>query len=145
MPTVNPWKSYRQVTALTAPPGQIVLMLYEGAIGALQRALPGFNHSDPAEANMTIHNNLQRAQDIIRALDCALNLEQGGEIATTLRRLYNYFGRRLRESNLRKEPAGVEEVLRHLTELRDAWAAMLQGQNATSETAAGLPVALATA
>jgi len=126
MPTLNPWKSYRQITTLTASPGQIILMLYDGALLSLERSLPGFSLADPAEANMTIHNNLQRAQDIIRELNGALNLDAGGEIAGTLRRLYDYFGRRLRESNIRKDPSGVQEVIRHLTVLRDAWATMLQ-------------------
>ena len=121
----NPWSAYRQVTTLTAPPGQIVLMLFEGALRALERALPGFSLSDPAEANMTIHNNLQQAQEIIRELNGALNMEQGGEFARTMRRLYNYFERRLWESNLQKKQQGVEEVIHHLTVLRDAWAAML--------------------
>jgi flagellar protein FliS len=133
MPTANPWKSYRQITALTAPPGQIILMLYEGALHSLERSLPGFSLADPAEANMTIHNNLQRAQEIIHELDRALNMEQGGEFASTLRRLYDYFDRRIRESNLQKQPAGVREVIQHLTVLRDAWATMLQNQNSLPE------------
>ncbi len=129
MQTANPWNSYRRITTLTAPPGQIILMLYEGALRSLERSLPGFSIADPGEANMTIHNNLQRAQEIIHELNCALNMEQGGEFASTLRRLYDYFDRRLRESNLKKEPTGVKEVLRHITVLRDAWATMLQNQN----------------
>jgi flagellar protein FliS len=129
MQTANPWKSYRQITTLTAPPGQLTLMLYEGALRSLQRALPGFTYTDPAEANMTIHNNLISAQKIIQALNGALNMEQGGEFAATMRRLYHYFVRRIRESNLRKQPAGVEEVIVHLTVLRDAWATMLERQN----------------
>ena len=133
MPTANPWKSYRQITALTAPPGQIILMLYEGALHSLERSLPGFSLADPAEANMTIHNNLQHAQEIIHELDRALNMEQGGEFASTLRRLYDYFDRRIRESNLQKQPAGVREVIQHLTVLRDAWATMLQNQNSLPE------------
>jgi len=60
---------------------------------------------------MTIHNNLLRAQEIIRELDRALNMEAGGEYAVTLRRLYRYFDRRLSESNNQKRRQGVEEVL----------------------------------
>lgn len=124
----NPWKSYRQVATLTAPPAQIVLMLYDGALTALERALPGFAESDPAQANMTIHNNLQHAQEIIRQLSYALNMEQGGDCATTFRGLYDYFERRLSESNLHKRREGVDEVIRLLSELRDAWANMLNKQ-----------------
>jgi flagellar protein FliS len=129
MSNVNPWKSYRQITTLTAPPGQIILMLYEGALLSLERAALGFTYKDPAEANMAIHNNLEHAQKIIRELNRSLNLKQGGEFASTMRQLYNYFDRRIQESNLRKEPTGVKEVIRHLTELRDAWATMLQNQS----------------
>jgi flagellar secretion chaperone FliS len=131
MHTANPWKSYRQVATLTAPPGQVVLMLYEGALRALERALTGFSHDDPGQANMIVHNNLQRAQEIIRELNYALNMEQGGECASTLRQLYEYFDRRIWESNVQKKRDGIEEVIRHLTELRDAWAAMLDRQKST--------------
>jgi flagellar protein FliS len=129
MRAANHLRSYRQIATLTAPPGQIVLMLYDGAIHRLERSLPGFALDDPAEANMIIHNNLQRAQEIIRELNYALNMEQGGEFATTLRRLYDYFDRRISESNLQKKSRGVEEVISHLTELRNAWATMLARQN----------------
>ena len=141
MRAANPWKSYRETATLTAPPGQIILMLYEGAIRSLERSLPGFTNTDPAEANMTIHNNLQRAQEIIRELNSALNLEQGGEFAANMRRLYDYLERRIWESNLKKNSAGVGEAIRHLTVLRDAWATMLAGQSAPAQDRPALAAA----
>ena len=131
MPLTPAWKSYRQIATQTAPPGQLILMLYEGALRSLERAVQGFAHEDPAKANMAIHNNLHRAQQIIRELDQSLNMEQGGKCADTFRSLYRYFDRRLDESNTRKHRQGVEEVISHLTVLRDAWAAMLTGGPAT--------------
>ena len=125
----NPWQSYQKVATNTASPGQLVLMLYEGAIRFLNRALTGFECEEPVEFNTTINNNILRAQDIIRELDCSLNLEQGGELAQQLRRLYDYFDRRLLEANLRKDPEGVSEVIERITTLRDAWSEMLN-QNA---------------
>src|SRR5262245_6267310 len=134
MHVVDPWKSYRQVATKTAPPGQLVLMLYDGALLALERALAGFAYEDPAQFNMTVHNNLQRATDIIRELNLALNMDKGGQFAATLRRLYDYFDRRIWDSNVQKKRDGIEEVIRHLTILRDAWATMLnkQGDSATA-------------
>ena len=120
MHVVDPWKSYRQIATQTAPPGQLVLMLYEGTLRSLERALAGFALEDPAEFHMAVHNNLQRAQDIIRELNLALNMEKGGQFAATLRRLYDYFDRRIWESNVQKKREGIEEVIRHLTILRDA-------------------------
>jgi flagellar protein FliS len=125
MNTANPWNSYRQIATQTAPPGQLILMLFDGALLALERALAGFAHADPREKNQTIHNNIQRATDIIRHLNHSLNLEAGGTLAETLRRLYHYFDQRLTESNFQKKRAGVDEVVSRLKELRDAWATML--------------------
>lgn len=123
-----PLQSYRHVATRTAPPGQLVLMLFEGAIRFLERARAGFHCDDPLECNETISNNLQRAQDIINELNGSLNLREGGEFATNLRRLYNYLDRRLQESNVTKQAAGIEEVIQHLSVLRGAWAEMLQQQ-----------------
>jgi flagellar secretion chaperone FliS len=135
----NPWKSYRQVATQTAPPGQLVLMLYDGAIRFLDRALTGFSKDDPAEFHQTINNNIQRTQDILHELDASLNLEAGGELAATLRRLYLYLDWRLMQSNLKKERGGIEESIRRLTVLRDAWAAMLNSQMLPEASAAPAP------
>ena len=122
----SPWNSYRQVSLKTAAPGQIVLMLFEGAIRFLEQAETGFVLDDPAEANETIHNNVQRAQEILHELNMALDVTNGGELAQTLRALYEYLDRRLIESNLRKDAGGLLEVKKHLSALREAWAQMLQ-------------------
>jgi flagellar protein FliS len=124
----NPWKAYRQVATQTAPPGQLVLMLYDGAIRFSERALTGFDSTDPGDRNQTINNNLNRAMDIVRELNVCLDTEAGGKLAGTLRDLYSYMERRLLESNLKKHRAGVDEVITHLKELRDAWATMLTNQ-----------------
>jgi len=138
MHAADRWKAYRQISTLTAPAGKIVLMLFDGALQSLERALTGFSHDDPAQANMIIHNNLQRAQEIVRELNYALNMEQGGQCAATLRQLYDYFDRRIWDSNLRKRRDGVDEVIRHLNVLRDAWATMLRQQEAPAETPAAV-------
>jgi flagellar protein FliS len=124
----NPWKSYQQVATQTAPPGQLVLMLYDGAAKFLERALTGFSLDDPAEFNQTINNNLLRAQDIIFELNVTLNIRDGGELAMTLRRLYDYMDRRLVEANMKKEKSIIEEILRRVIVLRDAWSQMLSKQ-----------------
>jgi flagellin-specific chaperone FliS len=52
-----------------------------------------------------------------------------------MRRLYNYFERLIWESNVKKNAAGVGEVIRHLNVLRDAWATMLTNQGASAPAA----------
>ena len=126
MPPVNPCQSYRAVATQTASPGQLVLMLYDGAVRFLEQARAGFSKDDPLEFNQTINNNVLRAQAIIHELNDTLNLEAGGELAATLRALYHYMDQRLHESNQHKREDGIVDVIKRLTTLRDAWAEMLQ-------------------
>ena len=125
--TANPWQSYRQVATKTATPGQLVLMLFDGALRFLDRAMVGFDLDDPLDSNLAINNNILKAQEIIRELNMSLNLDKGGEFAVTMRRLYNYYDLQLSQSNLRKDGEGVKLVIRLLTVIRDAWAEMLAG------------------
>ncbi len=127
----NPWQSYKKVATHTASPGQLVLMLYEGAIRFLDHARNGFDIEDPVDSVAAVNNNILRAQEIIRELDFSLNLKEGGELALQLRRLYDYFDRTLTEANQRKEVKGVHEVITRITTLRDAWAAMLKTRGET--------------
>ena len=132
----KPWESYRKIAAQTATQGQLVLMLYEGAIGFLEKSLTGFNYTDPLEFNLTINNNVIRAQAIIHEMNARLDMANGGEIAQNFRRLYDYLHRRLQEANLKKSRAPIEEVLMRLRELRDSWAEMLrQGRGVPSAEA----------
>ncbi len=131
----NPWKSYHVVATQTASPGHLILMLFDGALRFLEQAKLGFNESDPAIMNEAIHNNIQRAQAIINELNCSLNLQDGGELAQTLRRLYEYFDHRLFEANLHKEQTGINEVITRISTLRDAWAQMLLHQGSGQEQA----------
>ena len=128
----NPWLSYRQVATKTATPGQLVLMLFDGALRFLDKALVGFDLDDPLDSNLAINNNILKAQEILRELNMSLNMEKGGEFATTMRRLYNYYDLQLSQSNLQKDPAGVELVIRLLSVIRGAGAEMLTGNSAST-------------
>ena len=128
----NPWKAYRQIATQTAPPGQLVLMLFDGALKSLDCALLGFDNPEIGERNAAIHNNLQHAVDIIRELNYSLDLAAGGQLAQTLRNLYNYFEKQVLESNLKKDRRSILQIMPMLKQLRDAWYGMLnqQGQDA---------------
>jgi flagellar secretion chaperone FliS len=132
----HPWNSYRQIATQTAPSGQLVLMLYEGAVNFLHRALAGFEKEDPAECNETINNNIIRTQQILNELNASLDMERGGELAMHLRRLYLYLDWRLNQSNLTKETNGIHEAIERISVLRDAWATMLESRNAMANVPA---------
>ena len=105
-PSAKGWQSYQQVATQTASRGQLVLMLFDGAVRFLEQALAGFEQEDPGLFNLTINNNVQRAQAIVDELNGSLDMGQGADLARHLRDLYNYLDRRLDESNRTKSPRG---------------------------------------
>lgn len=128
-------RTYRANAVLTASPGQLVLMLYDGALKALAQAMESF--AEPLENPKRIeliNTHLLKAQAIISELQSGLNLDVGGEFARTMHRLYDYHNRRLFEANLRKQVEPVVEVERLVRELREAWAQMLAQQDTSVAT-----------
>jgi flagellar protein FliS len=132
-------RSYQKIAAETASPAQLVLMLFDGAIDFLEKALAGFAHDDPLEFNRTINNNILRAQGIVQELNVVLDMDGGGELSRHLRRLYDYCDWRLQDANLKKHPDSIRDVLRRLTVLRDSWAEMLRQRTHEVSTAAAAP------
>lgn len=132
-------KTYRSNAVLTASPGQLVLMLYDGALTAMALARDAFERpvEDPRRIEI-INNQLQKAQRIIAELQGGLNFEAGGELSHTLNRLYDYHNRRLFEANMRKQVEPIIEVERLVRDLRDAWAEMLMKQEPASDSLRGV-------
>ena len=118
-------RTYRANAVLTASPGQLVLMLYDGALKSLALAQAAFAQPEETPRRIeAINQHLLKAQAIIAELQSGLNLREGGEFAQTMNRLYDYHNRRLFNANLRKEVGPVIEVERLLREIREAWAEM---------------------
>jgi flagellar protein FliS len=134
MSRTKPWESYRKVATQTATPGQLVLMLYDGALSFLEKALIGFDYKDPLMFNQTINNNILRAQAIIHEMNASLNMEAGGEVSSNFRRLYNYLYRRLTVANRTKQKEPIEETISRLRVLRDSWAEMLRHGGESAQT-----------
>ena len=127
-------RAYRANSVLTASPGQLVLMLFDGALRSLAIARDAFSMSPEDMRRIAVINQqLIKAQNIITQLQATLNLDAGdGKFAHEMYRLYDYYGRRLLEANIKKEIAPVIEVERLLGEVRNAWAEMLRQQDLNS-------------
>ena len=128
MSSANKLNAYRANAVGSASPESLIVMLYDGAIRFLGAALRAFEHDDPLDFNLTIHNNITKTQAIIRELNHALDLENGGELGQNLASLYYYFDQRLQEANINKDRAGIEEILSRISDLRDAWSESLEKQ-----------------
>jgi flagellar protein FliS len=123
-------RTYQTQSILTASPGQLVLMMYDGTLRFLAEARAAFALPEGTPKRIeTINNALRRAQNVIAELRCRLDHEAGGEIAANLDRLYDYYNRQLFLANIKKDEAPVVEIEGLVRILRDAWAEMLRSGN----------------
>jgi flagellar protein FliS len=110
--------AYKQQSILTATPGQLVVMLYDGCLRFLHQAAYALRGGDVTES----HARLARAEAIIDELHATLDLEQGGVVASRLQGIYVFCSRHLLEARAAGDAEKIDKVGELLTELRDAWA-----------------------
>ncbi|MCZ6552824.1 MAG: flagellar export chaperone FliS, partial [SAR324 cluster bacterium] len=79
-------QAYKQTAVTTADQGRLIVMLYDGAIKFLNVAIEKLETGDAYGAN----SNLIKGKSIVAELLASLNMEQGGDIALNLQRLYTY-------------------------------------------------------
>ena len=112
---------YRKVDIVTADKGKLIVLLYDGAIDFIQRAKRSIRDKDIAGKC----NNLNRAYDIIQELNFSLDMEAGGELAVTLRRLYLFMNRTLVQAKINRDGTKqMDEVIDMLRNLNVAWRAI---------------------
>ncbi len=118
-------KRYQAVAIDTAPPGQLVLMLFDGALRFMATAVAGFKEADLPERVEAVHNNLIKAQNVLRELQTSLDMEKGGEFSERMFALYEYMIAQLNKANLDKDARPIRVVEKLLEQIRTAWAQML--------------------
>ncbi len=116
-----------------ATPEMLIVMLYDGAIRAVSTAVVEMQRGEIAAKGAQITKALRILEE---GLSCALDTQAGGELAENLAALYEYMGDRLMLANLRNDPALLEEVRLLLSELREAWQALVKKQSEAGEITA---------
>ena len=114
--------AYQQVSVETsvgqASPHDLVEMLFDGLLVAVGAARAAMQRGD-------IKTKCKQIVIAVRILEeglkCALNLEQGGELASNLDRLYGYCVVRLTQANARNDEAALDEVQRLIEPLAKSW------------------------
>ena len=116
--TGTPTLAYKQQSILTATPGQLVVMLYDGCLRFLHQSAHAMRSG---ERNVAV-TKLRRGEAIITELLVTLDTDKGGEIASRLQGIYTFSRQQLRKAEVEQDPVLVEQVMEYMTELRDAWA-----------------------
>lgn len=103
----------------TGDPHQLVNMLYDGALAAVNQARAHMQAKRTADKGTAIGKAIRIIDE---GLKVSLDKTAGGQLAFRLLDLYDYMVMRLLQANLRNEEAALIEVATLLGELRDAWA-----------------------
>jgi len=112
-----PPQAYRRAEVLAATPGQLVVMLFDGARRFLRQAAAAMEAGEVERCHVT----LRYAEMIIAHLDATLDLQQG-ELAARLHDVYSFYLRHLNSARMSQDAAMLHEVSELLGELREAFA-----------------------
>jgi flagellar secretion chaperone FliS len=110
-------RHYTDVQTSTVPPGGVLLLLYEGAIGFLGRAREDLVAGRLGPGKTA----LSKALAIIAELQNSLDPEAGWEGAEGLSHLYGHMILELTEANVKGDLMRIERVRDLLTGLYGAW------------------------
>ena len=124
MSSVRQLQVYKDNQISTADPGTILLMLYEGAIDSLKRAIGYVAVGNVAEKGKCI----LRAHDIITQFIVSLDYDAGGELAYDLEGLYRYMLDAILLANTDNDSLLLERVISLLAMLKDGWEAAVVAQ-----------------
>ncbi|MBN9476653.1 MAG: flagellar export chaperone FliS [Bordetella sp. SCN 67-23] len=105
----------------SSSPHALILMLYDGALESLRKAIGCIEANDPLGKTRA----LSRATRILdEGLRASLDHKAGGDLANQLNALYDYMLRRTMQAGIDNDPAPIMESVRLLDGLREAWASI---------------------
>lgn len=132
---MNPYlKQYQKNEVETASPEKILILLYDGAIQFLNKAKIAMEQKNIPE----IHNNIIGCEKIIEEFINTVDEENGGDFAVRIKALYQYFYNTLVQANLKKDESKIDEVLKHLIDLRATWKQAIAIANSQRAVGAGV-------
>jgi flagellar protein FliS len=133
---VNPYaQRYTQVQTETTSPGQVLLLLYEGAVRFLGQAREHLEARRIGPGKTA----LSKAMAIVAELQNTLDPQAGWEGAEGLHHLYGHMLLELTEANLKGELNRIDAVRGLMTGLYDAWREAIESQPAAPSAADAAP------
>jgi flagellar secretion chaperone FliS len=114
-------QAYFQTKVGTTDQGQLLLMLYDGALQFIQQARAKMIANDFAGKGILI----SKVIDIISELSASLNMDKGGSLAVNLNNLYLLCTARLLRANLKMDMEALDSVESILSGLRGAYAQII--------------------
>lgn len=110
-------QSYKTAAIATADRGKLVIMIYDHCIKWTKKAEEELS----ATRIEPMVRAIQRVQNGLTELMCALDMEKGGEIAKNLFRLYEFYSRHLTQAIKDRSVQYLRDVGGMMSMLREAW------------------------
>jgi flagellar protein FliS len=124
MTNVRHLQAYKENQITTTDSGTVLLMLYQGAIDAVNRAAEHM-----AEGNMPEKGRLiLRANDIINQFVVSLDHDAGGEVARNLEALYSFMLEQILIANVQNDRRPLQTVASLLSTLKQGWESAIADQ-----------------
>lgn len=123
--------AYFQTKVGTTDQGQLLLMLYDGALKYIQQARTKMLAKDFAGKGIMI----SKVIDIVNELAASLNMDKGGSLAVNLNNLYLLCTARLLRANLKMDVESLDSVETILSGLRGAYAQIIETPEARKAAA----------
>jgi len=122
---------YKKNKVITASGVELIVQLYDEVIKNIQLAKVILSKVDKLAFDeiKTKSKSISKSINIITGLADSLDMEKGGEIAANLGKLYEFVNMRLLNANLNNDPVMLDEALRVLHELREAWVSILNQES----------------
>jgi flagellar protein FliS len=109
---------YRETQVAEATPQEILIGTYDGMLQRIARARQAILDRDPAEKGMA----LSPVFVALGELRVALEHQRAPQLCARLDALYDYLGRRLQLASCNRDITILDEVSKHLRDLRATWA-----------------------
>jgi flagellar secretion chaperone FliS len=121
----NPYAFSLEARILSATPMELVKLLYQAAIEAVQDAREQLSRGEIMERGRSV----SKALKILAELSGSLDHAKGGELSGRLAALYDFAQRTLLDANFRQADDGLEKVEELLKTLYEAWSGIDQPQS----------------
>ena len=117
---------------IDASSSQIAVLAHDGALRFARMAREAINASDAKAQSL----NILRAQEIVLHLLSSMDSDASPNLAYDLVRIYVHVHSRLGDANLNSDPQALDEAIKLLQDLCDAWAAVDSEQRLSLKKAA---------
>ena len=129
----NQYDQYKTQNVMTASPGELTLMLYDGCLRNMKLGKMHISDKLYEKAN----DVLQKAQAIMTELISSLDLSY--EISNQILPLYVYINEQILNANIRKDCSALDSPIELIAEFRDTWQQAIKQSRIQMYGGAGIP------